>query len=230
MLAGSTAFDVEVSDKEVVDYFSHVKNDESFKKLPEEIQDVLFSKHLFTSAVYNKQAKIFKMLGGYDLDEKSQMSLKYLINPYDSKEMLDLYTSRLNLGIESFKNTVNSGSSIRKYLTDDEVSQMSDSDSEAIKNLETLIQDSDSIPSKRDTSSFIAAIIILGMRNDSLNVFRDITSMTFTSDGKFLNELIRDDDSRKAVIEHCKTYAENPVNLEFYLQIEDKMPKSIDAD
>lgn len=230
MLAGSTAFDVEVSDKEVVDYFSHVKNDESFKKLPEEIQDVLFSKHLFTSAVYNKQAKIFKMLGGYDLDEKSQMSLKYLINPYDSKEMLDLYTSRLNLGIESFKNTVNSGSSIRKYLTDDEVSQMSDSDSEAIKNLETLIQDSDSIPSKRDTSSFIAAVIILGMRNDSLNVFRDITSMTFTSDGKFLNELIRDDDSRKAVIKHCETYAENPVNLEFYLQIEDKMPKSIDAD
>jgi len=230
MLAGSTAFDVEVSDKEVVDYFSHVKNDESFKKLPEEIQDVLFSKHLFTSAVYNKQAKIFKMLGGYDLDEKSQMSLKYLINPYDSKEMLDLYTSRLNLGIESFKNTVNSGSSIRKYLTDDEVSQMSDSDSEAIKNLETLIQDSDSIPSKRDTSSFIAAVIILGMRNDSLNVFRDITSMTFTSDGKFLNELIRDDDSRKAVIEHCETYSENPVNLEFYLQIEDKMPKSIDAD
>lgn len=230
MLAGSTAFDVEVSDKEVVDYFSHVKNDESFKKLPEEIQDVLFSKHLFTSAVYNKQAKIFKMLGGYDLDEKSQMSLKYLINPYDSKEMLDLYTSRLNLGIESFKNTVNSGSSIRKYLTDDEVSQMSDSDSEAIKNLETLIQDSDSIPSKRDTSSFIAAVIILGMRNDSLNVFRDITSMTFTSDGKFLNELIRDDDSRKAVIKHCETYAENPVNLEFYLQIEDKMPKGIDAD
>ena len=230
MLAGSTAFDVEVSDKEVVDYFSHVKNDESFKKLPEEIQDVLFSKHLFTSAVYDKQAKIFKMLGGYDLDEKSQMSLKYLINPYDSKEMLDLYTSRLNLGIESFKNTVNSGSSIRKCLTDDEVSQMSDSDSEAIKNLETLIQDSDSIPSKRDTSSFIAAVIILGMRNDSLNVFRDITSMTFTSDGKFLNELIRDDDSRKAVIEHCETYAENPVNLEFYLQIEDKMPKSIDAD
>lgn len=230
MLAGSTAFDVEVSDKEVVDYFSHVKNDESFKKLPEEIQDVLFSKHLFTSAVYNKQAKIFKMLGGYDLDEKSQMSLKYLINPYDSKEMLDLYTSRLNLGIESFKNTVNSGSSIRKYLTDDEVSQMSDSDSEAIKNLETLIQNSDSIPSKRDTSSFIAAVIILGMRNDSLNVFRDITSMTFTSDGKFLNELIRDDDSRKAVIKHCETYAENPVNLEFYLQIEDKMPKSIDAD
>lgn len=230
MLAGSTAFDVEVSDKEVVDYFSHVKNDESFKKLPEEIQDVLFSKHLFTSAVYNKQAKIFKMLGGYDLDEKSQMSLKYLINPYDSKEMLDLYTSRLNLGIESFKNTVNSGSSIRKYLTDDEVSQMSDSDSEAIKNLETLIQDSDSIPSKRDTSSFIAAVIILGMRNDSLNVFRDITSMTFTSDGKFLNELIRDDDSRKAVIKHCETYAENPVNLEFYLQIEDKMPKNIDAD
>ena len=230
MLAGSTAFDVEVSDKEVVDYFSHVKNDESFKKLPEEIQDVLFSKHLFTSAVYDKQAKIFKMLGGYDLDEKSQMSLKYLINPYDSKEMLDLYTSRLNLGIESFKNTVNSGSSIRKYLTDDEVSQMSDSDSEAIKNLETLIQDSDSIPSKRDTSSFISAVIILGMRNDSLNVFRDITSMTFTSDGKFLNELIRDDDSRKAVIEHCETYAENPVNLEFYLQIEDKMPKSIDAD
>lgn len=230
MLAGSTAFDVEVSDKEVVDYFSHVKNDESFKKLPEEIQDVLFSKHLFTSAVYNKQAKIFKMLGGYDLDEKSQMSLKYLINPYDPKEMLDLYTSRLNLGIESFKNTVNSGSSIRKYLTDDEVSQMSDSDSEAIKNLETLIQDSDSIPSKRDTSSFIAAVIILGMRNDSLNVFRDITSMTFTSDGKFLNELIRDDDSRKAVIKHCETYAENPVNLEFYLQIEDKMPKSIDAD
>lgn len=230
MLAGSTAFDVEVSDKEVVDYFSHVKNDESFKKLPEEIQDVLFSKHLFTSAVYDKQAKIFKMLGGYDLDEKSQMSLKYLINPYDSKEMLDLYTSRLNLGIESFKNTVNSGSSIRKYLTDDEISQMSDSDSEAIKNLETLIQDSDSIPSKRDTSSFIAAVIILGMRNDSLNVFRDITSMTFTSDGKFLNELIRDDDSRKAVIEHCETYSENPVNLEFYLQIEDKMPKSIDAD
>ena len=230
MLAGSTAFDVEVSDKEFVDYFSHVKNDESFKKLPEEIQDVLFGKHLFTSAVYNKQAKIFKMLGGYDLDEKSQMSLKYLINPYDSKEMLDLYTSRLNLGIESFKNTVNSGSSIRKYLTDDEVSQMSDSDSEAIKNLETLIQDSDSIPSKRDTSSFIAAVIILGMRNDSLNVFRDITSMTFTSDGKFLNELIRDDDSRKAVIEHCETYSENPVNLEFYLQIEDKMPKSIDAD
>lgn len=230
MLAGSTAFDVEVSDKEVVDYFSYVKNEESFKKLPEEIQDVLFSKHLFTSAVYDKQAKIFKMLGGYDLDEKSQMSLKHLINPYDSKEMLDLYTSRLNLGIESFKNTVNSGSSIRKYLTDDEVSQMSDSDSEAIKNLETLIQDSDSIPSKRDTSSFIAAVIILGMRNDSLNVFRDVTSMTFTSDGKFLNELIRDDDSRKAVIEHCETYSENPVNLEFYLQIEDKMPKSIDAD
>ena len=57
---------------------------------------------------------------------------------------------------------MNSGSSIRKYLTDDEVSQMSDSDSEAIKNLETLIQDSDSIPSKRDTSSFIAAVIILG--------------------------------------------------------------------
>ena len=158
MLAGSTAFDVEISDKEVVDYFSHVKDNESFKKLPEEIQDVLFSKHLFTSAVYDKQAKIFKMLGGYDLDEKSQMSLKHLINPYDSKEMLDLYTSRLNLGIESFKNTVNSGSSIRKYLTDDEVSQMSDSDSEAIKNLETLIQDSDSIPSKRDTSSFIAAV------------------------------------------------------------------------
>lgn len=230
MLAGSTAFDVEVSDKEVVDYFSYVKDNESFKKLPEEIQDVLFSKHLFTSAVYDKQAKIFKMLGGYDLDEKSQMSLKHLINPYDSKEMLDLYTSRLNLGIESFKNTVNSGSSVRKYLTDDEVSQMSDSDSEAIKNLETLIQDSDSIPSKRDTSSFIAAVIILGMRNDSLNVFRDITSMTFTSDGKFLNELIRDDDSRKAVIEHCETYSENPVNLEFYLQIEDKMPKSIDAD
>lgn len=230
MLAGSTAFDVEISDKEVVDYFSHVKDNESFKKLPEEIQDVLFSKHLFTSAVYDKQVKIFKMLGGYDLDEKSQMSLKHLINPYDSKEMLDLYTSRLNLGIESFKNTVNSDSSVRKYLTDDEVSQMSDSDSEAIKNLETLIQDSDSIPSKRDTSSFIAAIIILGMRNDSLNVFRDITSMTFTSDGKFLNELIRDDDSRKAVIEHCETYSENPVNLEFYLQIEDKMPKSIDAD
>ena len=222
MLAGSTAL--------VVDYFSHVKDNESFKKLPEEIQDVLFSKHLFTSAVYDKQAKIFKMLGGYDLDEKSQMSLKHLINPYDSKEMLDLYTSRLNLGIESFKNTVNSGSSVRKYLTDDEVSQMSDSDSEAIKNLETLIQDSDSIPSKRDTSSFIAAVIILGMRNDSLNVFRDITSMTFTSDGKFLNELIRDDDSRKAVIEHCETYSENPVNLEFYLQIEDKMPKSIDVD
>lgn len=230
MLAGSTAFDVEVSDEEVVDYFSHVKDNESFKKLPEEIQDVLFSKHLFTSAVYDKQAKIFKMLGGYDLDKKSQMSLKHLINPYDSKEMLDLYMSRLNLGIESFKNTVNSGSSIRKYLTDDEVSQMSDSDSEAIKNLETLIQDSDSIPSKRDTSSFIAAVIILGMRNDSLNVFRDITSMTFTSDVKFLNELIRDDDSRKAVIEHCKTYSENPVNLEFYLQIEDKMPKSIDVD
>ena len=230
MLAGSTAFDVEISDKEVVDYFSHVKNDESFKKLPEEIQDVLFSKHLFTSAVYDKQAKIFKMLGGCDLDKKSQMSLKHLINPYDSKEMLDLYMSRLNLGIESFKNTVNSGSSIRKYLTDDEFSQMSDSDTEAIKNLEGLIQDSDSIPSKRDTSSFIAAVIILGMRNDSLNVFRDITSMTFTSDGKFLNELIRDDDSRKAVIEHCKTYSENPVNLEFYLQIEDKMPKSIDAD
>lgn len=125
---------------------------------------------------------------------------------------------------------MNSGSSIRKYLTDDEFSQMSDSDSEAIKNLEALIQDSDSIPSKRDTSSFIAAVIILGMRNDSLNVFRDITSMTFTSDGKFLNELIRDDDSRKAVIEHCETYSENPVNLEFYLQIEDKMPKSIDAD
>ena len=230
MLAGSTAFDVEVSDKEVVDYLSHVKNDESFKKLPEEIQDVLFSKHLFTSAVYDKQAKIFKMIGGHDLDDKSQMSLKSMINPYDSKEMLDLYMSRLNLGIESFKNTVNSGSSIRKYLTDDEISQMSDSDNEAIKNLEKLIQDSDSIPSKRDTSSFIAAVIILGMRNDSLNVFRDITSMTFTSDGKFLNELIRDDDSRKAVIEHCKTYAENPVNLEFYLQIEDKMPKSIESD
>ena len=82
MLAGSTAFDVEISDKEVVDYFSHVKDNESFKKLPEEIQDVLFSKHLFTSAVYDKQAKIFKMLGGYDLDEKSQMSLKHLINPY----------------------------------------------------------------------------------------------------------------------------------------------------
>lgn len=230
MLAGSTAFDVEISDKEVVDYFSYVKDNESFKKLPEEIQDVLFSKHLFTSAVYDKQAKIFKMLGGYDLDEKSQMSLKHLINPYDSKEILDLYMSRLNLGIESFKNTVNSGSSIKKYLTDDEISRMSDSDIEAIKNLEGLIQDSDSIPSKRDTSSFIAAVIILGMRNDSLNVFRDITSMTFTSDGKFLNELIRDDDSRKAVIEHCETYSENPVNLEFYLQIEDKMPKSIDAD
>lgn len=230
MLAGSTAFDVEVSDKEVVDYFSHVKNDESFKKLPEEIQNVLFSKHLFTSAVYDKQAKIFKMLGGYDLDDKSQMSLKSMINPYDSKEMLDLYMSRLNLGIESFKNTVNSGSSIRKYLIDDEMSQISDSDTEAIKNLEKLIQDSDSIPSKRDTSSFIAAVIILGIRNDSLNVFRDVTSMTFTSDGKFLNELIRDDDSRKAVIEHCKTYSENPVNLEFYLQIEDKMPKSIESD
>ena len=230
MLAGSTAFDVEVSDKEVVDYFIHVKNDESFKKLPEEIQNVLFSKHLFTSAVYDKQAKIFKMLGGYDLDDKSQMSLKSMINPYDSKEMLDLYMSRLNLGIESFKNTVNSGSSIRKYLIDDEMSQISDSDTEAIKNLEKLIQDSDSIPSKRDTSSFIAAVIILGIRNDSLNVFRDVTSMTFTSDGKFLNELIRDDDSRKAVIEHCKTYSENPVNLEFYLQIEDKMPKSIESD
>ena len=115
-------------------------------------------------------------------------------------------------------------------MTDDEISQMSESDSEAVKNLEELIQNSDSIPSKRDTSSFIAAVIILGMRNDSLNVFRDITSMTFTSDGKFLNELIRDDDSRKAVIEHCETYSENPVNLEFYLQIEDKMPKSIDAD
>ena len=230
MLAGSTAFDVEISDEEVVNYFSHVKNDESFKKLPEEIQDVLFSKHLFTSAVYDKQAKIFKMIGGYDLDEKSQMSLKSMINPYDSKEMLDLYTSRLNLGIESFKNTVNSGSSIRKYLTNDEISQMSDSDNEAVKNLEGLIQDSDSIPSKRDTSSFIAAVIILGIRNDSLNVFRDITSMTFTSDGKFLNELIWDDDSRKAVIEHCKTYSENPVNLEFYLQIEDKMPKSIESD
>lgn len=32
MLAGSTAFDVEISDKEVVDYFSHVKDNESFKK------------------------------------------------------------------------------------------------------------------------------------------------------------------------------------------------------
>ena len=66
MLAGSTAFDVEVSDEEVVKYFSHIRNDEAFKKLPKEIQDVLFNKHLFTSAVYDKQAKIYNIIGRHD--------------------------------------------------------------------------------------------------------------------------------------------------------------------
>ena len=79
----------------------------------------------------------------------------------------------------------------------------------------------------------MAAVYELGLQNNSLDVFRDLASLAFQSQGDYLKNVISNQEARETIVNYCKTYHESGgVDLHMYLTIEgiDLEKKSDDED
>lgn len=191
-------------------------------KLPAEYQERIRNIFLENgiSALSSAAApKLFESLGVLDdsTPDDVKRDMFFMVNVDDAKEIQDLYKSRLGRGIKC----MSSFSSLHNFFGEGEIA---DEDLEVIKNLEEMIEvylmgsDNSFI---RETTSFVAAVYELGLQNDSLDVFRDLASLAFQSQGDYLNKVIKSQDARNAIVNYCKTYHESGgVDLHMYLTIE----------
>lgn len=163
--------------------------------------------------------KLFESLGVLDdsTPDDVKRDMFFMVNVDDAKELQDLYQSRTGRGIKC----MSSFSSLRSFFGEGEIA---DEDVEVIKNLEEMIEvhlmgsDNSFI---RETTSFVAAVYELGLQNDSLDVFRDLASLAFQSQGDYLKNVIKSQDARDAIVNYCKTYHESGgIDLHMYLTIE----------
>ena len=163
--------------------------------------------------------KLFESLGV--LDDSTPDDIKrdmfFMVNVDDAKELQDLYQSRTGRGIKC----MSSFSSLHEFFGEGEIVE---EDMQVIRNLEKMIEvylmgsDNSFI---RETTSFMAAVYELGLQNNSLNVFRDLASLAFQSQGDYLNNVIRNQEAREAIVNYCKTYHEfGGIDIHMYLTIE----------
>lgn len=163
--------------------------------------------------------KLFESLGVLDdsTPDDVKRDMFFMVNVDDAKEIQDLYKSRLGRGIKC----MSSFSSLHNFFGEGEIA---DEDVEVVKNLEEMIEvhlmgsDNSFI---RKTTSFVAAVYELGLQNNSLDVFRDLASLAFQSQGDYLKNVINNQEAREAIVNYCKTYHESGgVDLHMYLTIE----------
>lgn len=191
-------------------------------KLPVEHQERIrniFIKNGISALSSAAAPKLFESLGV--LDDSTPDNIKrdmfFMVNVDDAKEIQDLYQSRLGRGIKC----MSSFSSLHEFFGEGEIVE---EDMQVIRNLEEMIEvylmgsDNSFI---RETTSFMAAVYELGLQNNSLNVFRDLASLAFQSQGDYLKNVIRNQEAREAIVNYCKTYHEfGSIDIHMYLTIE----------